>query len=214
MKYKMVAFGLGTLVKLGNTNNPWDFIRSQYNIPNFWQEYLNGKMSRQEAKIQEYKAWKENGVKKDKLLMDLKKYTKFVDGSREAFNAIKSKGSVPVILSDSPLIVVDDVAVILGAKYTSGNKIFFDKDGYAYDTVPTHASPDGRVSKHLALKDFAEKQEIKLNEIAIVTSNPEDVSLFRLLGFSIAFNPQTPELKRAANITVHSKDLSEVVDYL
>ncbi len=214
MKYKMVAFGLGTLVNFGSTTNAWDFVRSKYSLPNFWQEYLNRKISRQEAKLQEYKAWKENGVKKDKLLMEFKKNTKFVDGVREAFTAIKSKGSVPVILSDSPLIVVDDVAVIVGAKYTSGNKIFFDKDGYAYDTVPTHPGPDGRVSKHLALKDFAEKEEIKLNQIAIVTSNPEDISLFRLLGFSIAFNPQSPDLKRSANITVHSKDLSEVVDYL
>ena len=214
MKYKMVAFGLGTLVKFGNTNNPWDFIRSLYNVPNFWQEYISGKISRQEAKLQEYKSWKENGAKKDKILMDLKKHMKFVDGVRETFQAIKTQGAVPVILSDSPLIVVDDVAVIIGAKYTSGNKIFFDKDGYAYDTVPTHASPEGRVSKHLALKDFAEKEEIKLNQIALVTSNPEDIQLFRLLGFSIAFNPQTPDLKRSANITVHSKDLSEVVDYL
>ena len=198
MKYKMVAFGLGTLVKFDNTNNPWDFIRSLYNVPNFWQEYLSGKISRQEAKLQEYKVWRENGAKKDKILMDLKKHMKFVDGVRETFQAIKA----------------DDVAVLLGAKYTSGNKIFFDKDGYAYDTVPTHASPEGRVSKHLALKDFAEKEEIKLNQIALVTSNPEDIQLFRLLGFSIAFNPQTPDLKRSANITVHSKDLSEVVDYL
>ena len=214
MKYKMVAFSLGTLINFGNSANTWDFIRSQYGIENFWKEYISGKKSRQQAKAEEYKAWRENGVKKDKLLMDLKKHMKFVDGAREALQRIKSNGSVPVIVSDSPLLVVDDAAVLVGAKYTSGNKIFFDKDGYAYDTVPTHPGPDGRVSKMLALKDFAEKEQIKLNQIAIVTNNPEDIPLFRLVGFSIGFNPQTPDLKRSANITVHSKDLSEVVDYL
>ena len=211
----MVAFGLGTLVSFGNSPSPWDFIRSSYKIDkNYWKAFLAGKISRQDAKAGEYKTWREAGIKKDKLLLDLKKNMVFIGQAKETFKKIKEQRAIPVILSDSPAVVVDDVAIILGAKHATGNKIFFDKNGYAYETQPSHAGPDGRVSKILALKEFAQLEQVSLPDVAIVTSNPEDIPLFRFVGFSVAFNPQSTELKRAANIAIHSKDLSEVLEYL
>lgn len=215
MAYKMVAFGFSDIVvNFRNAENAWDLIRNIYQIPDIWKDYQEGKIGRQTAKSEEYKLWKSKGVKLDGLMINLRKNMKLVQGATEVFSTLSDNRISIAILSDSPHIVVDDVSKQLGAKYFSCNKVLFNKDGFAYETIPTHPSADGRVSKILALKDFANRENIRLSEIAVVGNDKGDLDVFRFAGRSIAFNPKDTETKKAAHVIVSSKTLEDVMEYL
>ncbi len=215
MGFKLIAFGLsGVLVNFTNADNPWSLIRNIYQIPDFWKDYREGKLSRFKAKEEEYKAWKERGVRLGKLMVGMRKNMKFVEGAKDVFAELNSRKVATGIVSDSPHLVVEDVANQLGAKYFACNKIIFNKDGVAYDTIPSHPAGDQRVSKLLALKDFANREGIRLSEAAAVGNDKEDVEIFKYVGRAIAFNPRDMETKKAAQVIVNSNTLEDVLQYL
>jgi len=215
MKYKLVSFGLGNiLIKLKDCDNGWDLIRRLYKIPNLWESYMDGILTREEAKIGEYIIWKLRGVTKNKLKKDLKKHFKLMKGVRQTFNILRKNKIVPIIISDNPEFLVKEVARILKVRYIAYDRILFDKKGYAYDTKPTHPSKNIRVSKVLAIKDFAKKKRISLNRCVAVGNGDTDVDLFKKVGFSIAFNSRQKKLKKVADISIMSNDLRKILKYL
>ncbi len=215
MTLKMIAFSFsGLLVHYKDADNAWDLIRSIYQIPNFWKEYKEGRMSRNTIRTEEYKAWKSKGVKLDKLMIDLRKNMKLGIGVEKVFNDLHDRKIATAIISDSPNLVVEDVAHQLGAKYFACNKILFTQEGIAYDTIPSHPSKDGRVSKLLALRDFVNREGVKLAETAFVGNDREDIEAFRFVERSIAFNAKDHETVKAAQIKVNSNTLEDVLEYL
>ncbi len=215
MKFKMVAFGLsGVLVNFNGAENAWDFVRKAYQIPNLWKDYTEGKVSRRAAKVEEFKEWRQKGIKLDKLMIDFRKNMKFVEGVKAVFSDLRAKRVATAILSDSPHIVVEDVANQLGVKYFSSNKVLFDKAGFAYETIPSHPSGDDRVSKMLALKDFVNRENIRMSEVAVVGNGREDIDLFRFAGRGISFNAKDYEVRKASQVIINSKTLEDVLEYL
>jgi len=215
MAFKMVAFSLsGLLVHFRDADNAWDLIRGIYQIPNFWKDYIDGRIGRVAAKNEEYKAWKAKGIKKDKLMIDLRKNMKLGVGVAEVFSELNKNKIATAIISDSPDLVVEDIAHQLGAKYFACNKILFTQEGAAYDSLPSHPSKDLRVSKLLALRDFSNKEGIKLAETAFVGNDKEDIEAFKFVGRSIAFNARDHETIKAAQIKVNSNTLEDIMEYL
>ena len=213
--FRMVAFSLsGVLVNFNNSDNAWDLIRNLYKIPNLWKEYLEGRMSRYQVKTEEYKLWKAAGVTLNRLMIDLRKNTMLFPGVEKLFQELRSMKVVPAIVSDSPQIVVEDIANRLGVKYFSSNRILFNKDGFAYETVSSHPSGDGRVSKLMALKDFTNRQNIRLSEVIAVGNDREDIEIFKVAGRSIAFNAKDMETRKAAQIILNSNNLEDLAEYL
>jgi phosphoserine phosphatase len=49
--------------------------------------------------------------------------------------------------------------------------------------------------------------------LASVGDGSNDVALFGISGFSIAFNPESETVSAAANVTIHSEDLRSVLEY-
>jgi HAD superfamily phosphoserine phosphatase-like hydrolase len=209
--YKLVSFGLGGI--LIKEDNGWDMIRKKYKIPNLWESYMDGLLTRNEAKVGEYILWKLMGVNKRCLKNDLKKFN-LMNGAAKTIKTLKKKRITPVIISDNPEFLVRAVAKKLGIKYIAYNKIVFDKKGYAYDTKPSHPSKNTRVSKLGALKDFAKKKRISLKECAAVGNGSTDINLFRKVGFSIAFNSENVKLKKIADKSIRSSDISKALKYL
>lgn len=208
---KLVSFGLGGI--LIKEENGWDMIRKRYKIPNLWEKYMDGLLTRNEAKVGEYIIWKLRSVTKNKLKKDLKRFT-LMRGAKRTITALKKKGITPVIISDNPEFLVKAVAKRLGIRYFACDRIIFDKKGYAYDTKPTHASNDRRVSKVIAIKDFAKRKKIPLKECAAIGNSSSDIDLFKKVGFSIALNATDAQVKKAANKYVRTKDLTKVLKYL
>ncbi len=216
MGIKFVAFGLtGILINLpGGVDNPWDFIRKTYNLPNYWNQYLAGRISRETAKKEEYKAWREANVNISKLTTLFRNEPVLVNGVGTVVKTLKEKKIVTAIVSNGPSFAVTEIANKVGAKYTAYNRVVFTREGYAYDTVPTHLSKDNRVDKTAAIREFSYREDIKLSETAFVTCNPEDIPTFRFVGLSIAFNTTDATLKKSAHIALNSNSLVDILEYL
>ena len=215
MAIKFVAFGLtGVLISLPGADNPWDFVRKTYNIPNFWSQYLAGRISREEAKKEEYKAWKQANVNISKLTTLFRNEPVLVNGVGTVVKHLKDNKIISAIVSDAPSFAVSEVANKVGAKYTAYNRVVFTREGYAYDTVPTHPSQDNRVDKLAAIREFSYREDIKLSETAFVTSNPEDLQVFNFVGLSIAFNTTNVDLKKGAHLALNSNSLADILEYL
>jgi HAD superfamily phosphoserine phosphatase-like hydrolase len=212
--YNLVSFGLGNiLIRLKGCDNGWDLIRGVYSIPNLWEKYMDGTLTRKEAKVGEYIIWKIRGITKNKLKKDLKKF-KLMKGAKQTIDTLKKKSITPVIISDNPEFLVKEVAKKLGVKHIAYNRILFDNKGYAYDTKPTHTSKNRRVSKVLAIREFAKKEKISLKECVAVGNNENDLELFRKVGFKIAFNSKEKKLKKIADVSVRTNDVRKILKYL
>ena len=68
--------------------------------------------------------------------------------------------------------------------------------------------------KDLAVKSFAKKNNIPLDRIISVGNSCFDIPMFEITGLSIAFNPGDECTKKAADILVEGKDLSEIILFI
>jgi phosphoserine phosphatase len=71
----------------------------------------------------------------------------------------------------------------------------------------------GRPQKaETALKVLKERQLSTAN-LASIGDGENDIDLFRVSAFSIAFNPESEKVSGAATVTIHSKDLGSILEY-
>ena len=214
MKFKLVAFDLDGTLGECEAESSWELIRKVFGIPNLWEKYRSGLVSREEAMKGEYSFWRYKDAKKEKLQKLFQESYRPVKGAKETVEALKERGLKVVIISEGPCLAVKRVARELGIEDFACNRIVFDSAGYAVETRPTHPSEDTRVSKALALKDFAEKFGLKPEECIAVGNDMEDSRMFREAGFSIAFNPKEKGLEHLVDKTVQSGDLSSILKYM
>ncbi|MFQ5647766.1 MAG: HAD family hydrolase [Candidatus Aenigmatarchaeota archaeon] len=211
MKYKLVAFDLDGTLGECEAESSWELIRKVFGIPNLWQDYLAGLVSREEAMKGEYEFWRYKDATKKKLQKLFQEKYRLVRGAKETIEVLKKKVKV-VIISEGPCLAVSRIAKELWVKDIACNRIVFDSAGYAIETKPIHPSPNVRVSKALALKDFAGKFGLKLKECAAVGNDIEDSEMFKTAGFSIAFRPKDEKIKHLADAVVN--DLKDIPRYL
>lgn len=212
-KYRLAAFSGGTLVNLLGETNFWDWVRKRWGIPNLRLLYKEGKITRQQL-MEEYGYWREKGLTRATLESALEEDLKLVSGCRETFDKLKVAGTATAIISGSSDILVNKIASLLGPKYTACNEIIFDNSGLPVSTKPTHSSPDIRLDKIAALKDFAGKEGISIKQCAVIVHQQEDAALCAVAGFSVAFNPLDEIIQDAASAVVKSEDLVGVLQHL
>jgi phosphoserine phosphatase len=61
--------------------------------------------------------------------------------------------------------------------------------------------------------EFLRERGLEGKNLASIGDGTNDVDLFNISGFSIAFNPENEKVSGAASITVHSKDLRSILEY-
>lgn len=88
--------------------------------------------------------------------------------------------------------------------------ILGEKDGSHDGTV--ELVMDGPM-KAVAAKSHLEKKAIPTKFLAAVGDGENDIELFKICAFSIAFNPETEMVSQAATMTIESKDLRDILPY-
>jgi len=56
-------------------------------------------------------------------------------------------------------------------------------------------------------------RELSTENLASIGDGTNDIDLFGVSGFSIAFNPENEDVSRAATITIHSKNLESILEH-
>lgn len=125
-------------------------------------------------------------------------------GAKEACRALKDAGWKLMAVSGGFTIITDRLKKELGLDFVYSNELVFKDD--KLDDVIVSVDADKARSAMIKIREWDEKKE---NIIAVV-DGANDVKLFDITGFGIAFRAQDL-VKDLATVTLDEKDLSKIV---
>ena len=125
-------------------------------------------------------------------------------GAKEACAALKNAGWRLMAVSGGFTIITDRLKKELGLDFVYSNELVF-KDG-KLDDVIVNVDADKAKSAVIKINEWNEKKE----NITVVVDGANDVKLFDVTGFGIAFRAQDL-VKDLATVTLDEKDLSKIV---
>ena len=125
-------------------------------------------------------------------------------GAKEACLALKNAGWRIMAVSGGFTIITDRLKKELDLDFVYSNELVF-KDG-KLDDVVVNVDADKAKSAMIKVNEWDEKKE----NIITVVDGANDVKLFDITGFGIAFRAQDL-VKDLATVTLDEKDLSKIV---
>jgi phosphoserine phosphatase len=125
-------------------------------------------------------------------------------GAKEACIALKDAGWKIMAVSGGFTIITDRLKKELGLDFVYSNELVF-KDG-KLDDVIVNVDADKARSAMIKISEWDEKKE----NITVIVDGANDVKLFDISGFGIAFRAQDI-VKDLATVTLDEKDLSKIV---
>ena len=125
-------------------------------------------------------------------------------GAKEACIALKDAGWKIMAVSGGFTIITDRLKKELGLDFVYSNELVF-KDGMLDDVI-VNVDADKARSAIIKINEWNEKKE----NITVVVDGANDVKLFDIAGFGIAFRAQDI-VKDLATVTLDEKDLSKIV---
>ena len=125
-------------------------------------------------------------------------------GAKEACSALKNAGWKIMAVSGCFTIITDRLKKDLGLDFVYSNELVF-KDG-KLDDVIVNVDADKSKSAMIKINEWNEKKE----DITVVVDGANDVKLFDISGFGIAFRAQDL-VKDLATVTLDEKDLTKII---
>jgi len=125
-------------------------------------------------------------------------------GAREACRALKDAGWKLMAVSGGFSIITDRLKKELCLDFVYSNELVF-KDG-KLDGVIVNVDSDKAKTAMIKIREWDEKKE----NITAIVDGANDVKLFDISGFGIAFRAQDL-VKDLATVTLDEKDLSKIV---
>jgi len=128
-------------------------------------------------------------------------------GAKEACLTLKNAGWKIMAVSGGFTIISDRLKEELDLDFIYSNELVF-KDG-KLDDVVVNVDADKAKSAIIKINEWDEKKE----NIITVVDGANDVKLFDITGFGIAFRAQDL-VKDLATVTLDEKDLSKIIDLI
>ena len=125
-------------------------------------------------------------------------------GAKEACRALKDAGWKLMAVSGGFTIITDRLKKELGLDFVYSNELVFKDD--KLDDVIVSVDADKAKSAMIKIREWDEKKE----NIITVVDGANDVKLFDITGFGIAFRAQDL-VKDLATVTLDEKDLSKII---
>ena len=125
-------------------------------------------------------------------------------GAKEACRALKDAGWKLMAVSGGFTIITDRLKKELDLDFVYSNELVFKDD--KLDDVIVNVDADKAKAATIKIREWNEKKE---NIIAVV-DGANDIKLFDITGFGIAFRAQDL-VKDLATVTLDEKDLSKIV---
>ncbi len=215
-KYKLVCFDVdGTLID--NVKFSWQIFHDYFQTDEKKREeaknsFFNGKISYKEWAEHDIGMWKEKNVKKEDFFKAMGSLC-LMKGAKEVLGELKNKGMKLAIISGSMNVVLEkfipDYREIFDDVFLSW--IYFDENGSISKVEATEFDIE---KKAIALRQIAEKENIKLEECVFVGDFLNDIKIMQEAGLGIAFNCEHDKLKKVADIVIEKKDLREILRHI
>ena len=209
-QFKLVIFDLdGTLTQ---ERSIWEYIHKRlgkwYGFAEEYQnQFLAGKISYEEFCERDAQVWK--GMKVEEL-SGIIKTVPFHPGVDELIDYLKQKGLKLSMVSSGLSLLSDWVHQKYGFDYSVSNDLLHE-NGILTGKVKIQVYYDKKAEwVRKILKQFGVKPE----EVIAIGDSVGDMDMFRMVGFSIAFNSSCPDLDQIANLCISSQNLADIIPKL
>ncbi|WP_406660558.1 phosphoserine phosphatase SerB [Methanolobus sp. ZRKC3] len=165
---------------------------------------MHGKLDFSEALFERVKLLK--GLSVDKAHEALDKMP-FMPGAKELIRHLRSRGYKTAMISGGFTMAAERVGEVLGIDHVVANVLIADK-GHLTGEVTGPLTDQG--SKEFVLEDISRKYNTKPEECIVVGDGANDICIFKVAKYAIAFNSK-PILHEHADIVVTIKDLEAVI---
>jgi len=209
-KYDLVCFDMdGTLTRVRSS---WCWVHQCYEVDNepAYQAFVNGEIDEPEFMRRDIALW--TGKKPDTSLSDIARTFRdmpLIEGIQETIACLTDNGIKCVIVSGG---------INLAAEMLTKE---FGFDDYVADELCAYE--DGRLTgegkmnvdlrdKGINVRQFIEKYGTTKERTVSIGNSFTDIGMFKASGLSIAFNPTDPYTSEAADLTIESENISDVLD--
>ncbi|WP_245748021.1 phosphoserine phosphatase SerB [Methanolobus profundi] len=131
----------------------------------------------------------------------------FMPGAKELVSYLRSRGYKTAMISGGFTIAAERVGETLGMDHVVSNELLTD-NGHLTGEVIGPLRDQG--SKEHVLEGIASKYGIKPNECIVVGDGANDICIFKMARYAIAFNSK-PILREFADIVITEKNLEAVI---
>ena len=200
--FKAIVFDIdGVLTKIESI---WDFIHEKLGLLEKAEKnaeaYFKGEITYEEWAKLDVELWK--GLSYD-YLKKLVRQVPLRNGCKETISIIKKWGLITCAISAGLEILALRVKEELGLDYTFANKLVV-KNGKLTGDIMVRVTSE---NKDGVLLNFCKLVKIKPQECIVVGDSVVDIPMFRLAGYSIAYNPTSLMVAKEANIIILSENL-------
>jgi phosphoserine phosphatase len=203
-----VIFDLdGVLVDIDSS---WRLVHRAFGVDNEvnYRRYLAGEIDFKEFMRTDINLWGKQPIKKIEEILDT---VPIMSGAAEVVNTVKDSGMKPVILSSGISILANRVARELGIGVVYANRLVVDEEGWltgeGEEVVPLK-------DKHKVLREVVLREGVVLRHCIVVGDSRFDVSAFKGVGLSVAFNPRDEKVRMAADVIIEGKDLRSLIPWI
>jgi len=173
----------------------------------YFDQYFAGEISYQQWADYDAALWKGQPVEP---VMDVVRNTRLVDGAAEAVHILREYNIKTAILSGGLDVMANDIARRVGIDFVLTNKLIH-KNGYLTGTVENVI---GWAEKAKYIHQIFEHFSVSPQETAFVGDGRNDMSVFSVVGLSIAFNPTDTDVADAANVVIKENDLRAILPHI
>ncbi|MFW9962173.1 MAG: HAD family hydrolase [Candidatus Sifarchaeia archaeon] len=209
MDIRLVVFDVdGTLTKHSSV---WWRLHEHFDTTRegklFYDQFFAGEIT--------YDEWADldAGLWKGKTLSEVMKVvhsTQLALGAEEVIRILKDHHLKTAILSGGLDIMANDIGQRVGIDYVLTNKLYH-KDGILTGEVKNRVAWG---AKSEVISQISSHFSIPLEKTAFVGDGRNDMSVFEVVGLSIAFNPEDLEVADAADVVIRKDDLRAILPFV
>jgi len=161
----------------------------------------------------DYTKWAEldvelwHGVPLKRIEQAVQEGLEFIPNAEKLVDTLHEFGFTTAIISSGLAVFADRAKEELGIEISRANKLKTDEKGQICG-VAVHVAFD---NKDQVLKEIANDRGIQLSHCAAIGDSRNDIPMFNIAGFSIAFNPSTAEVANAASTIVQSENALDLL---
>lgn len=173
----------------------------------YYDQYFAGELSYDQWADLDAALWKDKPVAR---VMETVRAAKLVPGANETVQALKHHGINTAILSGGLDIMADDIARRVDIDYVLTNKLHH-RNGMLTGTVDNLVAWGGKAQEIGKINDHF---GVPLENTAFIGDGRNDVSVFSIVGLSIAYNPEHPDVADAADVVIRESDLRAILPHV
>ncbi|MFX1260789.1 MAG: HAD family hydrolase [Promethearchaeota archaeon] len=173
----------------------------------FYDQYFSGQISYNKWADLDAGLWKGQSLEE---VMKLVEATELVPGAAETVASLKERGIYVAILSGGLDILAENIARRLGIEYVLSNRLIH-RNGVLTGEVEVCVGWGEKVQE---LKHISNHFKVPLSETAYVGDGRNDISVFGVVGLSIAFKPEDKEVAKSAMLTIKENDLRSILPHV